>query len=349
MKKPPCRKQRLLLLHLGEKRTCRYKKRQKSQKKTTSSNPYQAQKNTINLPEIFSLSENYLSVIEKIDYIRDHADESCYLNFDRVKKVNVAGALMLVAELEIMHTRDDVDYNWKAFDSKWDKEVRDRLKEMGFYDILKVKSETPNIEQQDKHEVFIKFISGVALEGESINKIIKEVQNVFHSGQIVKEIRIPLYNGISETITNTYQHAYSSAQMAQKIKRWWISASINKKTKEIKVVCYDRGLTIPVTLKNSEAKRSFFDVEIGSADHELIKSAMEVRRTSTKKPSRGHGLTELVHLIEQNKQGTLRVYSGEGMLEYKFDRENLSHISRPLYRKLRGTLVEWNIIPREVG
>ena len=264
---------------------------------------------------------------------------------------------MLLAELHIYTITNKTKL--RARDNEWDKNVRNLLiYEMGFLKFLKVSPQSTNHSQTKKHkdEIFVKFISGNRrLQGEDVLRIIKEVRKVSTKQEFLQKLQLPLYAGMSEAITNTHHHAYPKRARKKFSERWWISASFNVKTDEVKVVCYDRGLTIPVTLRDKKETK-LRNIGLGvlidlikkdGPDHELMKVTIQQKKTSTKISGRGRGLSELINLIDHSKQGTLKIYSGKGIVEYTKDFNNMESLihSKSLPRKMNGTLVEWSIVP----
>ena len=262
---------------------------------------------------------------------------------------------MLLAELHIYTIENNTKL--RARDNEWNNTVRNLLiDEMGFLKFLKVSPQSQHHSQQQgtKDEIFVNFVSGTRLDGQDVLKIIKEVERVSATEKIPQKLHLPFYAGVSEAITNTHHHAYTSRVKKKPSERWWVSASFNVATGEVKVVCYDRGLTIPGTLRDSsETKLRKLGIKLLSliksdgSDHELMKISIQERKTSTKLPGRGRGLSELRNLIDQSKQGTLKIYSGKGIVEYRKHSKDTeeSVVSKSLPRRMNGTLVEWSIIP----
>ena len=299
----------------------------------------------ITLPANFSLTHNYGAVVGAIDALRN-CGGLFSVDFGEMKQVSAAAALMLAAEMDICVRRTATPgkrpRKLKVSGGAWHTEAGALLKEMGFFNFLQVR---PMImgEQNKGGRVFIKFISGVGLDGYGIRTIIKNVEKAFAIEAIPPEIRLPMLAGMGEAILNTYHHAYDDKS---KLHRWWISASVNKDTNELKVICYDRGKTIPKTLLDSQRWSGFLAGLKQKRDENLIFAALKERQSSTRKENRGYGLKDLLEFIDANNQGILEVYSREGMVEYKKEpNEGAVMTPRPLSRVLQGTLVVWSIIP----
>ena len=301
----------------------------------------------INLPEHFSLAENYESVVGAIDDLRN-CEGAFSVNFSAMKKVSVAAALMLAAEMHICVLKASrihgTPQKLKVWGNEWHKNAGIPLREMGFFDLLQIKPVMMG-SQSGLREVFIKFVSDTSLTPLSISKIIDNVERAFatETAPIPPEIRLPMLAGMGEAILNTYHHAGGG-----ELSRWWISASVNRDTNELKVICYDRGKTIPKTLPGSQLWLSIMNSGNTEKDEDMISAALKTRKSSTKKEHRGYGLQELRNLIDANGQGVMEVYSRKGMVEYKRARgkKEADFNAIPLVRELRGTLVVWSIIPK---
>ena len=342
MKKPLPREQALLLQRINEKRTERARIKQKSpshpRKKKFISRDECKNWPQLPLPENFCLS-NYDQAVDAISKVKNSIGKEIYIDFDTIREVDTATAIMLAAELEVMKIKSKKS-RMVAHDSHWFPEVRTLLVQMGFLQLLSAIPEIPLDAEPPKNHIFVKFQSGHKLIGDNIVQILEKLQKNIPIKKFSADLLVHLCVGISEAITNTYQHAYHGHHRNQhnKLNRWWISASINKQTHEIRVVCYDRGATIPKTIESS-----LFPV---FSEGKIIFNTIKERKSSTKDKNRGKGLSELLRLIDKNKQGTLRIYSGKGLVEFKRSKngEN-TDISEELPRKMEGTLVEWSIIP----
>ena len=305
----------------------------------------------LRLPDNLSLTENYDKVVGIISKLRARIGKKKYINFNAIRQVDTAAVLMLAAELEINKIQSKTS-KMTAHDSDWDPKVRTLLGQMGFLKLLSADSEMPTRTEPSKDQIFIKFRSGHKLIGETTKQMVDDLEESFTAGNLAPELRLHIYVGIFEAITNTRQHAYGNNNDDLGLKRWWISASVNTQNNEIKVVCYDRGKTIPKTIQDSKGGSKIINsllqnVISGTPDDKILLTTIEQHISSTKEDYRGQGFSELLRLIDENNQGTLRIYSRKGMV--KFSRpiksgEN-STFSRELPRKMHGTLVEWSIIP----
>ena len=303
------------------------------------------------LPDNFCLTDNYDRVVSAISKIRTLIGKKKYINFNTIREMDIAAALMLAAELEVSKIKSKTS-QMMAHDSDWDPKVKILLGQMGFLELLAADSKISSHTKPSKNQIFVKFHSGHKLIGETTKQMVDDLQQHMITGKLAPELRLYLYVGIFEAIVNTHQHAYKNKGSDAELNRWWISASIDTQTNEIKIVCYDRGETIPKTIQNSREKsiaiKSFLqDTCSRPSDGEVIVAAIKRKTYSTKLNNRGVGLSELLRLIDVNQQGVLRVYSGTGMAEFNRSLKTKKEpcVFHKLSQKMRGTLVEWSITP----
>ncbi len=365
MKKPPSRYKVLIIQHNAKKRGARarrvkntmramgYQQDDGSKNKTSKNrvkvkyDPRRGRK-VIELPEQFNLEDNFANVIDKINQVAKciRMRTKFYIDFNKIKNIGVSATLMLAAELSIYNivTRGRL----QAHDSNWDENVRNRLKEMGFFELLNVESQVEKTSKNgEEQEVFIKFTSGTenVQDGTDVQKFIANVKNTLTKSKIPEDLSLHLHAGMAEAINNTVEHAYKEGQEESQ-NCWWISASVNLDNQKMKVICYDRGLTISKTIRASKSKLKQIKMILSSKDHEIIMATMKHKQSSTKEANRGNGLSSLIGFIEKNGQGVMRAYSGKGMVQYDKSQkhDNDGYNSNILGSKMRGTLIEWSAI-----
>lgn len=301
----------------------------------------------IKLPEQFNLTHNFVGVVGQINRLRDVVRKRFYIDFSGIRNVGASAALMLAAELEVVKIRDGSKY--VADDYNWDPDVRHQLMSMGLFDLLQVRRQQKKGSRKSLDEMFVRFVSGFGkLDGKNFTDIIGRSEALW-GRKIPGVVSNTLFDGMSEAALNTLYHAYPDNEREDETARWWISASVNKKSGEIKVVCYDRGATIPKTIRGSvnKRKRVMSYLRGKGADQHIIYAAMRTQVTSSKEPHRGLGLMALRRLIAHNRQGLLEIYSGRGVARYQMPAPKgvKKYNYHRLKAKLHGTLVVWSIIP----
>lgn len=300
----------------------------------------------VKLPEQFSLTGNFENAVGAINRIRQLGREPGYVNFDGIRDVDAPAALMLAAELEVRKIKYRTRY--LSNDHNWDADVRHQLMSMGLFDFLDVNPQDTAPGEAPLDEVFVQFVSGFRkLKGEDLDEVLRRSEECMGE-QIPESVKDLLGSGMGEAITNTLDHAYAEGRN-DKSARWWMSASVNKKSGEIKVVCYDRGLTIPKTITASYKKMKGIVALLRreGGDEGVIKATMLRSISKTRQSFRGRGLKELMYSIDYNGRGRLEIYSRRGMVRYDKAAKSSDGIysTRKFEGELRGTLIIWSIIP----
>ena len=293
---------------------------------------------TIDLPRKMNLLEQPKEVIDAINEIRSIGTRRFSINFDNIFEIEASAALMLTAELKVcdlLNPRIPLE----SRDKGWDPQVRNLLADMGFFEFMKTFPKVPTKHTEDER-TFIKFISEKVekkLNGEGIDKIISSISERTDVGN---NLYIRLRNLMSEAVTNTRQHAYEDAKKNES--RWWISGSINGKTGEIMIACYDRGLTIPATIRNNINYFNKLKIPLLSPDHNVLEAVIKEKKSSTKKAYRGKGLGDIVSAIESSRKGRLAIFSGKGLAIFEKNEETKGFYTE-LPEMLRGTMIECRI------
>ena len=297
----------------------------------------------IELPRDFRLSENFSETAGRISALRHRLDRGRgrppYINFNSIVKVDSAAALMLAAEIGAWN-RANPYIKLRSHDQQWDPRVAELLDEMGLFEMLGVPRQGERVDVHERDTVFIPFMHGSYADIEGFYALFLER---IEKHMATRLQRLPLIVGMGEAVANAWEHGYKREEGAE----WWVSASCNKGTGELKVVCYDRGLTIPGTLPRSHLWENIrhtvgLDARV---DCDLIKAALTTRRTKTGKLRRGKGLPKLMLFVNSSGRGELRIYSRRGMVCYKkfaIDK-NGEFQKKQLDKPIGGTLIEWRV------
>ena len=303
----------------------------------------------IDLPQNFQMSGNFSETAGSILNLRGRLAQKLrggrppYINFNSIAAVDNAAALMLAAEIHAWNLANP-HIKLRSHDSEWDPEVADIFDEMGLFELLRVSRQGSRAPGRARDTIFFPFLHGsrTDLLGDS---------GTFFLDKIKQHIKVPiqrlsLFVGVGEAVANAWEHGYNREDGAE----WWVSASCNQKTGELKVLCYDRGLTIPGTLPRSSKWENIRDtleswgMDLDS-DSNLIRAALVTRRTKTKRLRRGRGLPNLMLFINKCGQGKLSIHSRRGMVSYTkegFDQEGIFK-TKQLDKMVRGTLIEWRV------
>ena len=308
---------------------------------------------TVVFPEDFRLTTNIpasaAQVAKYIAEMRGHVESRgrvrLTVNFNAIRQVDAAAALMLTAEIHIW----SLSRPWAKLcsqDDKWHPEIRGMLADMGLFPFLGVSMQTSRSAGRAGSVSYVQFISDTRVYMRIFENFQRDIEEKMGEGEELGEYVMSLfYSGLQEAVLNVRHHAYAKNEQHP---QWWVSASFDHESRNLKILCYDRGLTIPQTLRTEEEKRLrvlTLGLSAATSDSALIKAALH-SRTSTNQLDRGKGLPEMADIINRSKyDGELSVYSGNGMARYekKSGDSPGSYSEMRLEAPIRGTLIEWRI------
>lgn len=320
----------------------------------------------IDAPENFSLRHNYDEVVgflwrfrEEVAKLR-HIKEARNLrsnrlriNFRTIKKLAPGAALVLAAEID--RWRRDFGFRPAPIEmEEWDPQVRERLMELGLFDLLDVAEKyRPAPHESISPTKMIRFLTETGAPGSACEALKQELEKV--AGPV--PARTYFHDGVSEAMANVGHHAYPPQKINPAVPwmtgRWWATGSYNSSDKSLRIIFYDQGVGIPATLPIKEAKnekqKGLFDWILSELkrlkttrfnDGQLIGAALMYPRSSTGEANRGNGLTDIRNFVENSRAGTLRIVSGRGEIAYERGGklETQTHSAR-----FTGTLIEWEV------
>lgn len=299
-------------------------------------------------PEVLNLRESLPGLLNFLRAVRRCSrglKGNVFVDLKTIREITPAAAILLVAEFdrwrEVASTR-----RLRAVDAEaWNPRVRQRLLEMGFFDLLRARCPVSQQTEPDG-EVFLRFLTGRGSEGLAAKRLREGIEAL---GAPIAD-RDALYDGLVEAMTNVRHHAY---KRRAPIKRWWMSASVDVSRRRLVVMFLDHGVGIPRTLPRStlwEDLRGNLSFEgiatILKDDARLIETAVTAQRSKTGEGHRGHGLKDDVkgYIDAHTAYGRLRILSRRGLYLYerspdKSERTSLAAL--PL--DFEGTFIEWTI------
>ena len=325
----------------------------KRQGRLSRKKPRSWQQKTVALPEDFRLTTNISAsaaqvtkcIAELRGYVESRSKLRLLVDFNAIRQVDAAAALMLAAEIHIW----DLSRPWvklRSQDDEWHPEIREMLADMGLFPFLGVSMRISRNARRAGSVSYVHFISDSRVYMRNFENFKRDIEEKMGEGEELGEFVMDLFfSGLQEAVTNVRHHAYAKNERHS---RWWVSASFNHESRNLNVLCYDRGLTIPITLRTQEEKllrMTTLGLNAATSDSALIKAALH-SRTSTKESGRGKGLPEMADIINRSKlDGELSVYSGSGMARYekKSGDSPGSYSEARLEAPIRGTLIEWRI------
>jgi hypothetical protein len=299
----------------------------------------------INMPDSFNLHKDYnqsiapLLAIRQLSEIRHRHRRTPlrWINFDFIRRMSTSASLILAAELDVWNR--SINRRLKAKPDNWDQDIKRQFCELGLFKLLGL-DEPSHYTSNEGSKKLVKYFVGGA-DDSSLAKELREKIEDLVGGTIKRQ---ELFQGISEAITNVTHHAYPGNNLH---KLWWMTASFDKETRRLKVVFYDRGISIPKSLPRSslwEQARGYL-TKHGlhlKDDANLIKAAMEMGRTETGKSNRGKGLQDLLDFTKSYKNGFLSILSRHGQYKFNFDSAEKIELKQLDY-KMPGTLIVWSV------
>lgn len=176
------------------------------------------------------------------------------------------------------------------------------------------------------------------------------------------DVRLALNSALGEAMANVAAHAYpddtdDTESVPENLRLWWVSASADRSKRILRVVAYDQGASIPVTLPRRTWAAKFNPTQIVAAlstedvapypyDGDYIEFAMGEGRTQTGESGRGIGLPQMRDLVKICGAGSLTILSRGGVCCYR-PTQDTNGSALPV--ALEGTLIEWEMqLPTEV-
>ncbi|WP_424973578.1 ATP-binding protein [Dinoroseobacter sp. S124A] len=276
-----------------------------------------------------------------------------YTDFSQISRFSTAPALVVTAEYDRLRIlMDDVPPTINL--DEWKDPVFRRLYEMGFFEILGLTESVSDRYFTLGDVRTMKIISGTnsAELAEASQSILGLCDFLGEGPQIQEDVELALNNALSEAMINVSKHAYPNNHdfKFRHVSKWWVTASVDRGSRELTVVIYDQGASIPVTFsqKNwSQTVRDFFKSVLAPKpsfefenDGTYIEGAMRPRSSQTGKAYRGLGLPEMKDLVDICGRGSLRIFSRGGECYYEAGRQ-LQRRSRD--HSIGGTLIEWTL------
>lgn len=298
-------------------------------------------------PKKINLSDSYQETIEflgQVGLLARGLKGRFHVDLTSVEEITPAGALLLVAAFD-RWKKISPGQRLKAISLKrWNPDVRRKLKEMGFFEILGAQCEIID-PASDVDDRYLPFLTGEGSEGEQAKHLRKKIEEF---GPELAD-RGSFYDGLVEAMTNVRQHAYPPNE---KVRKWWMSASVNVARNKLTVMFLDHGLGIPATLPRSKGWEQVRGVLASFAsdalkdDANLIRAALSVEKSSTGLAYRGNGLRQDIRGYVETHQahGRLRVLSKKGKCVYeKITNGQEKMLTERLTVPLHGTFIEWSI------
>ncbi len=286
----------------------------------------------------------------------DPSEKKSYFPFSEMEKICPASTLIISSHYFMYKRRgnifDIIDY------SQWNVKVQDTFTKMGFFELLDFK-EIPTDKNLQKIPI-TGFKSGNKATNEEVTKyfrrLVHEVDDMGAKEDSFKQAA----SAIFEAVENSVRHAYTDNFPKDVRDRWWLGGILSLDKKEITLVCYDKGISIPKHIKEValEEKGHRIRAKVNEAinllikttgeeefddnlDHIRLEKAMEYAKTSTRKKGSGKGLSHIAKTIEGFEDGSnVKIMSRRAYAEIT---QNKGSRFTLLDTPIIGTLIIWKI------
>lgn len=307
---------------------------------------------TLSVPQNMSFFSNYEEIVVFINTIRQRIfdyNEYVFLNFSKCSSISMEVCVVLAAEIERCNKKQENSITGNYPNSE---EVYFFLNELGFFNLLKIKSNKTLIDNDPDIDI-VKLTSGTAIlnkktrNPENLMRGIKDLFTKPDSDQMIDKYENKVFRALTEAMQNSVEHAYpdefKEINKNTCVTRWWRAAFKNHKDNSIYIVLYDQGIGIPSTIHVNWQDRIDAFLEKFSkkpSDADKLSLAMERGRSRTKIHGRGQGSHDIQQLIRQGKNSILTIFSCRG--QYVYDSSG-DHFSKDFNAKLNGSLLVWRI------
>ncbi len=299
-------------------------------------------------PEDLNLTGSFDQTARFLQTFRSFSSRSnqskVYVDMRPIERVTPAAALLLVAELDRWRRKRRVPLRPRDAE-EWNQQVRSRLDQMGFFDLLGGSNESFRLTEPSAIR-YLRFQTGTNADGRPFLMLYSRLEALL--GKLPGRPR--LFQAVSEALVNVGQHAYLRKKKARErptrqagAKRWWISASVDTAHREVTVMVVDHGHGIPSTIRR---KTTFEKVRkyIKNDDAEMIDAAIKLGRSGTDEPYRGHGFTrDILKFVDTHKKyARVRICSNRGVLTYEKQAGEPPKTSLANHKVgIGGTFIEW--------
>ncbi|MEY3788247.1 MAG: hypothetical protein RLZ75_2454 [Pseudomonadota bacterium] len=336
---------------LSAQRERRRLKRLKNKSKSKAShnnskNNFRTERINIIIPATLDLEDNRDKLIELINRIQDVLlnGKSFVIDHRKMENITKEALLLLTAEIERCTTIMGIKLKAKSKFLPKNSYIKSLLKKIGYWDYFNLNAEEYCIGEGNGSELYLKIVGDTQVSGEKIGSLIQFFEKLICFDAPTKD---KFSDAMIEAAANTVEHAYSVDQDTQNIKKWWLTASINKATNEISFIFYDQGLgvlnTLEATQKNIKYKRLvagwFSD---GVSKGGVLKKLVNTNLSSYKDERRGNGLISFKTFIDNVQGGELTIYTDD--VSYSAVADKIENYRRPI----RGTLIVWKIEANQI-
>jgi hypothetical protein len=341
------------------------------------------------LPKDFCLDSNYAEITAFLQNFRESTHKeldnwirsgrsvkragrvASWFDFSTIERITPAAALIFTSEFNRIR-RISGKRPFAIDVERWHADVAAVFDRLGLFQLLGIDPEIrASIQRRGSHSLFILPIrSGdkvVGAEAYGLNEELAEVaievarssasaegpEATGQSDEAWLEKAAGIYTVLIEAMDNVINHAYPTdiPLPFRSVKRWWMTAAIDRAESKLTVAIFDQGVSIPVSLPHwrsyGRVKRVLrrvlgidYDPSDTSQDAQAIYMATRVAASSTGEPHRGKGLGVMKDFIDECRDGRLRIVSRCGEYRYAKGQAPVA-VSHPV--SIGGTLIEWEV------
>jgi len=267
-------------------------------------------------------------------HFHQHSDRTLLIDFSRTTRFISGGTLLFYAELTRL-----IDYRNGRVAVRCTAPANDRasqvLEQIGIFALCHHKS---GCQPTREDVVHWRIARGHLVD----NTICAPVIEAFEE-QISAPLVDDILGGLAEAMANAVHHAYDDLRddgmNFPDIKDWWMFSQA--KDGYLSVVFCDLGVGIPATLpvKRPWLIRQMESLGLPVNDADCIKEAINEGRSQTGMAGRGHGLGNIIDVVENVPKGVAVVLSNRGRYDSRSGRTTSGNYSD----SIRGTLIYWRV------
>lgn len=342
-------------LRLSRKRTLKRLKRQRRRfrrRRSVVVYPRKASSAVVlQAPDVFDIGtesnrRELLRFLKRLREITVLDNRDVRISFRHTQRMVANGTLLFTAELHRINRLTEGKRRITCSYPKHNK-VEQVLQQIG---VLPLLGKPERLVPDADDVIHWRFIDGTMAEGEKANRLIE----VF-AEKLPSSLSRGLYNGLVEAMTNCVHHAYLESRgdgVTGKLEDgWWMFAQ-ERETRLMVAFC-DLGIGIPRSLPKTHDPTVLSGVlervgrllrVRGYRDADFVAAAFEVGKTRTAEPHRGFGLKEFREVIDNAREGTLRIFSNKAGYTYSLNIDDEPLEVRHEYNdSIFGTLIQWSL------
>ncbi|SJM92553.1 hypothetical protein [Crenothrix polyspora] len=299
----------------------------------------------LSAPHTLSISKNSSrnQLLKLINDIGRHVivlEKDICISLKNIEQLKPSATLLFIAEIDRFIKLKKPDVKIKC-EFPINRKVKQVFKKLGFFKML---GKQCNVATSHANNIqYWQFASGLQAEGEKTEAILDK-----YDGKITEALNSKLYVGLTEAMLNSHQHAHLMPRKDNldnniTVKNWWMLSQ--EKDGVLYVAFCDLGVGIPETIPIKHPilwKRILLQKP---SDSLIVKEATALKKTSTNKQGRGHGLNQMINSITNELNGRIKIYSNRGV--YTSSGKNSMEDFKG---SIHGTIIEWTIpIQRQEG